>query len=158
MEELPKLPKARYGHACSPIPTPGTNGQVASSVYPLFLSVYLFISSVYLCLSMFISVYLCLSLFICLSHFTFVYLCLSLFIQTLVVAGGSYGGREYTSSVVSLAPGATAWVEKQSLPRALFVPRASLVGGKMRLVGGRIKTEDPDDYRGFRDEVTITSN
>ena len=74
------------------------------------------------------------------------------------MAGGSYGGREYTSSVVSLHPGATAWVEKRSLPRALYVPRASVVGGKMRLVGGRTKTEDPDDYRGYRDEVTITSN
>ena len=74
------------------------------------------------------------------------------------MAGGSYGGREYTSSVASLLPGATAWVEKRSLPRALYVPRASVVGGKMRLVGGRTKTEDPDDYRGYRDEVTITSN
>ena len=77
-------------------------------------------------------------------------------LQTFVVAGGSFGEREYTSSVVSLLPGATVWIEKRSLPRALFVPRASVVGGKMWLVGGQ--TEDPDNSKGFRDEVTITSN
>ena len=32
VEELPKLPKARFGHACSPIPTPGSTGQVIISV------------------------------------------------------------------------------------------------------------------------------
>ena len=72
------------------------------------------------------------------------------------MAGGSFGGKDYTSSVVSLLPGAAAWVEKRSLPRALFVPRASVVGGKMWLVGG--KTDDPDNSKGYRDEVTITSN
>ena len=77
-------------------------------------------------------------------------------LQTFIVAGGSYGEREYTSSVVSLLPGEKAWIEKRSLPRALFVPRASVVGGKMWLVGGQ--TEDPDNSKGFRDKVTITSN
>ena len=33
VEELPKLPKARFGHACSPIPTPGSTGQVIISVF-----------------------------------------------------------------------------------------------------------------------------
>ena len=37
VEELPNLPKARFGHACAPIPTPGNTGQVTISVYHLFI-------------------------------------------------------------------------------------------------------------------------
>ena len=137
VEELPNLPKARFGHACAPIPTPGNTGQVTIS---LFYSPVLSPVSSPVLSPVF-------HLFYNLSHHP-VHPPL---LQTFIVAGGSFGEREYTSSVVSLLPGATAWTEKRSLPRALFVPRASVVGGKMWLVGGQTK------YQGFRDEVTITS-
>ena len=52
--------------------------------------------------------------------------------------------------MVTLGPGEAAWTEKASLPRSLYAPRASLVGGKMRLTGGR----STDGERDHRDEVT----
>ena len=54
--------------------------------------------------------------------------------------------------MVTLIPGETAWTEKASLPRSLYAPRASLVGGKMRLTGGR----STDGQRDYRDKVTIS--
>ena len=71
------------------------------------------------------------------------------------MAGGAYGEKEYTSSVVSLLPRATAWIEIGSLPRALFVPRASVVGGKMRLIGGQTDTERPNFHNSLRKEVIV---
>ena len=54
--------------------------------------------------------------------------------QAFVVAGnwGGSGG----SSVLTLLPGAQAWTPLASLPRSLYLARASVVGGKMRLTGG----------------------
>ena len=62
------------------------------------------------------------------------------FQQALVVAGGTdRRGTEliYLSSVRMLIPGAAAWTPIASLPKPLKGPRASIVGDKIRLSGGR---------------------
>jgi len=53
----------------------------------------------------------------------------------LVVAGGLNPG--YTASVLTLLPGAEAWTPLASLPRPLAYAPASIVGGRLRLTGGR---------------------
>ena len=58
-------------------------------------------------------------------------------LQALVVAGGQGGGSTLLDSVLTLLPAATAWTSLASLPRALEGVVASLVGGRIRLVGGR---------------------
>merc|ERR1711962_1487183 len=55
--------------------------------------------------------------------------------KAFIVAAGQRGS--YFSSVLTLLPGAQAWTPLASLPRILFDARASIVGGKMRLTGGR---------------------
>ena len=63
-----------------------------------------------------------------------------------MVAGGETSGF-YISSVLALLPGAADWTDLASLPRPLFAAQASIVGGRLRLTGGR-------DPRGFyRSEV-----
>ena len=52
-----------------------------------------------------------------------------------MVAGGR--SNNYLSSVLTLLPGATAWTPLASLPRTLRYAHASIVGGKMRVTGGR---------------------
>ena len=47
------------------------------------------------------------------------------------MAGGSY-----TSSVLTLLPGAEDWTSIDSLPRPLRDARASIVGGRIRVTGG----------------------
>ena len=68
------------------------------------------------------------------------------FVQAFIVAGGYTS--EFTSSVVTLLHGATAWTPLASLPRSLYLAQASIVGGRMRINGG---------YDGgfFRTEVMI---
>ena len=56
------------------------------------------------------------------------------FVQAFVVAGGHTS--DYTSSVVTLLHGATAWTPLASLPRTLLGVRASIVGGRIRINGG----------------------
>ena len=53
--------------------------------------------------------------------------------QALVVAGGLW-----LSSVLTLLPGATAWTPLAELPPSWswIGPRASIVGGRLRLTGG----------------------
>ena len=75
------------------------------------------------------------------------------------MAGGSdfrstqYGVTNYfTDSVLTLLPKATAWTKIGSLPRKLYLPAASVVSGKMRLVGGIARTEDLTE-NDFRREV-----
>ena len=61
----------------------------------------------------------------------------TLSVQVLVVAGGRTGGQQvYTSSVLILLPGAEVWTPLASLPRPLSKPRASIVGGRLRVTGG----------------------
>ena len=48
--------------------------------------------------------------------------------------------------MVTLFPGEAAWTELASLPRSLYAPRASLVGRRMRVTGGR-STGGRRDYR-----------
>merc|ERR1712181_182707 len=43
----------------------------------------------------------------------------------------------YTSSVLTLLPGAENWTPLDSLPRLLYGARASIVGGRLRVTGGR---------------------
>ena len=62
--------------------------------------------------------------------------------QALLVAGGAT--TDYTSSVLTLLPSATSWTPLSPLPRRLYAP-ASMVGGRLWLVGGRDK--DSDTYR-----------
>merc|ERR1712192_172834 len=59
----------------------------------------------------------------------------------LLVAGGVIGR---TSSVLILLPGAEDWTSLASLPRPLVYAAASIVGGRLRLTGGR---DDGDSYR-----------
>ena len=65
--------------------------------------------------------------------------------QAFVVAGGgeeffdsvSYSWSwKHFSSVVTLLPGAKAWTTLSSLPTTLYAARASIIGGRMRIVGG----------------------
>ena len=51
------------------------------------------------------------------------------------MAGGNDGSTPI-SSVLTLLPGATAWVPVASLPLTLSNVRASIVGGRLRLAGG----------------------
>ena len=62
--------------------------------------------------------------------------------QALVVAGG-HDGSNLLSSVLTLLPGAEAWVSLASLPRALIRAQALIVGGRLRVTGGY----DGDSYR-----------
>ena len=56
------------------------------------------------------------------------------FVQAYIVAGGYTS--DFTSSVVTLLHGATAWTPLASLPRTLSSARASIVGGRIRINGG----------------------
>ena len=69
------------------------------------------------------------------------------FVQAFIVAGGKTSG--YTLSVVTLLPGATAWTPLASLPRGLYLARASIVGGMIRINGGA------DGEYSYRFEVMI---
>ena len=57
-------------------------------------------------------------------------------VQAFVVAGGLDDGRKKLSSVLTLLPRATDWTELVNLPRALYHVRASIVGGRLRVIGG----------------------
>ena len=57
-------------------------------------------------------------------------------LQAFVVAGGREDGSNYLSSVLTLLPGAPAWTPLASLPTALVDAQASVVGGKIRVIGG----------------------
>merc|ERR1712037_618099 len=69
----------------------------------------------------------------------------------LVVAGGR-SNNPYLSSVVTLLPGAKAWTPLAFLPRTLAYAHASIVGGKMRVTGGREQL-DGRDGGSYRSEV-----
>ena len=58
-------------------------------------------------------------------------------VQAFVVAGGGDDMGISISSVLTLLPGATAWIRLARLPRALISAQASIVGGRLRLTGGR---------------------
>ena len=60
----------------------------------------------------------------------------SSFVQAFVVAGGITSAGS-TPSVLTLLPGATGWTPLAFLPRALVSARASIVGGRIRINGGR---------------------
>ena len=68
--------------------------------------------------------------------------------QAFVVAGG-WDGSSRLSSVYTLLSGGTSWTPLASLPRALNRARASVVGGKIRVVGG---------YGGDRSEVMVKNS
>ena len=65
-----------------------------------------------------------------------------------MVAGGADGSYNYLSSVLTLLPGAEEWTPLASLPRALGGAQASIVGGRLRVTGGR------NGGGSFRSEVT----
>ena len=67
-------------------------------------------------------------------------------LQALVVAGGNNGWVNL-ASMLSLLPGSEFWLALTPLPRALYGARALIVGGRLRLTGGR------DDGGAFRSEV-----
>ena len=69
--------------------------------------------------------------------------------QAFIVAGGEDGSFNLLSSVLTLLPGATAWTSLPSLPRALDMAQASMVGGRIRVTGGG------DDGGSYRSEVMI---
>ena len=55
-----------------------------------------------------------------------------------MVAGGQAGwnqGGSLFSTVVTLSPGSGAWTSLSELPRQLKLPHASIVGGRLRIVG-----------------------
>ena len=51
-----------------------------------------------------------------------------------------------TLIAVTFTPGEAVWTEITSLPKSLYGPRASLVGARIRLTGGR-STDSEVDYR-----------
>ena len=57
-------------------------------------------------------------------------------LQAFIVVGG-WNGSSSLSSVETLLPGATSWTPLASLPRALRNAQASIVGGRIRVNGGR---------------------
>ena len=67
--------------------------------------------------------------------------------QALVVAGGNNGSVNL-ASMLTLLPGAESWTSLAPLPRALYGARALIVGGRLRLTGGR------DDGGSYRSEVS----
>ena len=56
-------------------------------------------------------------------------------LKALVVAGGVDGGDLLSSSLMLLT-GSTNWTSLASLPRALGWLHGSIVGGKLRVIGG----------------------
>ena len=76
-------------------------------------------------------------------------------LQEFIVAGGRTPTYGYTDTVLSLLPGATSWTSLASLPQRLWVPRASVVGGKMRVVGGYCSSSScsTSSYSYYRTEV-----
>ena len=70
--------------------------------------------------------------------------------QALVVAGGNNGSINF-ASVLTFFPGADAWTAITPLPRSLYGARALIIGGRLRLTGGR------DDGGAYRSEVRKTS-
>ena len=72
-------------------------------------------------------------------------------IQALVVAGGNNGSANL-ASMLTLLPGAGAWTTLAALPRSLYGAGALLVGGRLRLTGGR------DDGGSYRSEVGQEQN
>ena len=69
-------------------------------------------------------------------------------LQAFIIAGGHVSGSSYSTSALTLLPGASSWTAISSLPQALFEAAASIVGGKMRVAGGR------EDNSVYRAEVT----
>ena len=70
-----------------------------------------------------------------------------------MVAGGQTSG--YTSSVVTLLPGATAWTPLAPLPRPLFDAQASIVGGRFRVTGGYDGGSRRSEVMSFHLKVTL---
>ena len=64
---------------------------------------------------------------------------------------GGHDGSELISTVLSLLPGATKWTSLASLPSPLAAARASVVAGKLRILGGR----DGNDRKSSTSEVVI---
>ena len=59
--------------------------------------------------------------------------------QAYLIAGGYVSGS-VSASALTLLPGASSWTSISSLPRALYHAKASIVGGKIRVTGGRDET------------------
>ena len=57
-------------------------------------------------------------------------------VKAFLVAGG-HEGSHTSSSVLMLLHGAPSWTPVASLPGILYQARASVVGGNMRVTGGR---------------------
>ena len=62
------------------------------------------------------------------------------------MAGGAT--TDYTSSVLTLLPSATSWTPLSPLPRRLWYPASSMVGGRLWLVGGQDDTTARLEVRG----------
>ena len=68
--------------------------------------------------------------------------------QAYLIAGGYVSGS-VSASALTLLPGASSWTTISSLPRALYHAKASIVGGKIRVSGGR------DDNNIYKAEVIL---
>ena len=66
------------------------------------------------------------------------------------MAGGNNGSINF-ASVLTFFPGTEAWISLTSLPRSLYGARALIIGGRLRLTGGR------DDGGAYRSEVRRSS-
>ena len=69
----------------------------------------------------------------------------------MVIGGRGGSSANLLSSALILSPGAEAWVPLPALPQALYSAKASLVGSRLRLTGGR------DRNGTFRNEVSDTT-
>jgi len=66
--------------------------------------------------------------------------------KAFIIAGGNDVSNDL-SSVLTLLPGAQAWTPIAALPRSLYLARASIVGGRIRVTGGQ------DGSGSYRSEV-----
>ena len=73
--------------------------------------------------------------------------------QALVVVGGVNWPESLSvfSSVLIFLPGAPAWTQLSPLPRALNLPQASIVGGRLRVNGGGVSLDTW--FGNYRSEV-----
>ena len=156
VEELPPLPKARRAHACTSLPNQVTGISLSGKVYHLWEG--LSIHTLFRALLWRVVPMALLQLnptrrpwslgcfHICINPCEDITKNVKYLLEHLYANGNIL-------IMVTFLPGEAAWTEIATLPRSLYAPRASLVGRRMRVTGGR-STGGKRDYRA---EVKIGS-
>ena len=76
----------------------------------------------------------------------------------LVVMGGKEHDGNALSSVLLLLPKATAWTSLTSLPHPLTSATASIVGDRLRVIGGMFNGESQDEVCSFCQRESIKND